>query len=83
MHPHHARALRASRKHVRNMAKTHSWALEKYDNIRQHQLHRQACGMHVEYEKLKAATVALEQITRDYLDVLAVGITVERLLEKA
>lgn len=83
MHPHHKRALRASRRHVNQMAKTHAWALEIYQNTRERHLHLLSVGCAGNFEQVKEATAALEQVTRDYLDVLAVGITVEHALRNA
>lgn len=83
MHERHARALRLSRRSVEHKRKEMLWALERYSDIREHHLHMQACGAAGNFEGVKAANAAVLQLTEDYLEVLAAGILIEKMLEKA
>lgn len=83
MHPRHARALRLSRRSVNQKAKEMTWALEKYEFLRERHNLLLASGCVGIFEGVKNAHAAVLQLTEDYLEVLAAGILIEKMLEKA
>ena len=83
MHIRHARALRLSRRSVNQKRKEFAYVLEKYENIRERHNHLVACGCVGIFEQVQAANAAVLQFTEDYLEVLAAGVLIERMLEKA